>query len=406
MKSWEVKKLEDIFEFSNGLWTGKKPPFIEVGVIRNTNFTKDCEFDDSDIAYLNVEQSQFAKRKLQYGDLILEKSGGGPKQAVGRVVVFDKHDGDFSFSNFTSLMRVKNPKELDFNYLHKYLFFSYLSGATEKMQSHSTGIRNLKFNEYKQILVPVPPLPEQKQIVKILNEVFEKIAKAKENTEKNLKNAHELFESYLQSVFANPGDGWETKKLGEVCVLRSGTTLPPAIEKTSGDLPYLKVADMNLEENQTYIVTSSRFVDKSDINGNGIIPIGSTIFPKRGGAIFTNKKRITSVSICMDLNLMAVTPKKEIASEFIFYYFLGLDLRKINSGSSIPQINNYNIEPLIISFPASLPEQKRIVTKLDALSAEAKKFEAIYQQKIADLEELKKSILQKAFNGELAEAQG
>ena len=76
MMKWKKKKLSEFCEFSNGLWTGKKPPFQKVGVIRNTNFTKDCLLDDSDIVYLDVEQSQFQKRKLQYGDIILEKSGG------------------------------------------------------------------------------------------------------------------------------------------------------------------------------------------------------------------------------------------------------------------------------------------------------------------------------------------
>ena len=144
--------------------------------------------------------------------------------------------------------------------------------------------------------------------------------------------------------------GWKIKTLGDVCILRSGTTLPPSIEKPEGELPYLKVADMNIEGNDIFVVTSSRFVNKSDVNENGIIPVGSTIFPKRGGAILTNKKRLTTVPICMDLNLMAVSPKQEITSEYLYYYFIGLDLRKINNGSSIPQINNYSIEPLKISW--------------------------------------------------------
>jgi type I restriction enzyme S subunit len=202
MKRWEIKKLGEICEFSNGLWTGKKPPFQKVGVIRNTNFTKEGKLDDSDIVYLDVEQSQFAKRKLQYGDIILEKSGGGPKQPVGRVIIFDKKSGDFSFSNFTSVIRISNPKMVDFNYLHRFLFFSYISGATETMQSHSTGIRNLKFDEYKNIQIPLPPVVEQYRMVEILDEVFAHIAKEKENAEKKLKNLEALKKSILQKAFS------------------------------------------------------------------------------------------------------------------------------------------------------------------------------------------------------------
>lgn len=125
-QGWEIKKLGLVCEFGNGLWTGKKPPFTKVGVIRNTNFTKEGKLDDTDIVYLDVEQSQYEKRKLKYGDIILEKSGGGPKQPVGRVVVFDKKGGEFSFSNFTSVIRVNNSNEIDFTYLHLFLYFSYI----------------------------------------------------------------------------------------------------------------------------------------------------------------------------------------------------------------------------------------------------------------------------------------
>ncbi|MBC7879595.1 MAG: restriction endonuclease subunit S [Anaerolineales bacterium] len=190
--------------------------------------------------------------------------------------------------------------------------------------------------------------------------------------------------------------GWEIKTLGEVCILRSGTTLPPSIEKPEGELPYLKVADMNIEENDIYVVTSSRFVNKSDVNENGIIPVGSTIFPKRGGAILTNKKRLTTIPICMDLNLMAVSPKQEITSEYLFYYFIGLDLRKINNGSSIPQINNYSIEPLQISYPP-LPEQQRIVSVLDEAFVSIAQAKSNAERNLVNARELFESVLESFF---------
>ena len=146
-------------------------------------------------------------------------------------------------------------------------------------------------------------------------------------------------------------EGWLDISIGEACVLRSGTTLPPQIEKSSGEIPYLKVADMNIPDNKDSIICSSRYVNTGDVNASHIFPVGTTVFPKRGGAILTNKKRLTTLPICADLNIMGVTPKQGLLPEFLFYYFLRLDLREINNGSSIPQINNYNIEPLPISFP-------------------------------------------------------
>ena len=118
----------------NGLWTGKKPPFLTVAVIRNTNFSKDCRLRMDDVAMIEVEAKQFATRKLQVGDIIIEKSGGSDKQPVGRPVLFDIPDGDYSFSNFTSTLRVNNQNEILPAYLHKFLYNFYLSGKTAEMQ--------------------------------------------------------------------------------------------------------------------------------------------------------------------------------------------------------------------------------------------------------------------------------
>jgi type I restriction enzyme, S subunit len=157
---------------------------------------------------------------------------------------------------------------------------------------------------------------------------------------------------------------WKIKTLAEVCILKSGTTVEKSLEKDFGDVPYLKVADMNLPENDTEIVTSSRFLEEKSLKKNSVFPVGTTIFPKRGGAIMTNKKRLTSVPICTDLNIMGVIPSNVLLPRFLYYYFLNIDMKKLGSGSSIPQINNYDIEPLLISFPL-IPDQKRIVSIVD-----------------------------------------
>ena len=207
-EGWETKTLADVCHFANGLWKGEKPPFATVGVIRNTNFTKDGHLDDTDIAYIDVEARKLEKRRLEFGDIILEKSGGGPKQPVGRVALFDKSDGIFSFSNFTAAMRVRDAEELDFRFLHKFLHWKYLSGVTEGIQSHSTGIRNLNGDAYKAIEISYPPLPEQQRIVALLDEAFAGLAIAKANAERNLNNAHWAYETHLQSIFNAQGKEW------------------------------------------------------------------------------------------------------------------------------------------------------------------------------------------------------
>jgi type I restriction enzyme S subunit len=287
---------------------------------------------------------------------------------------------------------------------HRFVFYSlFTEDFIAQMESLQKGASYpaVTDGDVKAQVIPVPPLPEQRRIVGILDEAFGGIATAKANAEKNLQNARALFESHLQSIFTQRGKGWVEKTIGETCVLRSGTTLPKELEKPSGEVPYLKVADMNLAGNLNGVTCSTRYVTRRDVNASNLLPVGTTIFPKRGGAILTNKKRLTTCVICADLNIMGVTPKQFLLPAFLFNYFLNLDLREINNGSSIPQINNYGIEPLTIAFPHSMEEQQAIVDRLDSLATETQRLASIYRQKLAALEALKKSLLHQAFTGQL-----
>ena len=104
---WCAVALKDLCENINGLWKGKKEPFVNVGVIRNANFTKDFKLDYSNIEYIDVEQRTFAKRHLENGDLIVEKSGGSDNNPVGRTILYEGKSGVFSFSNFTMVLRIR-----------------------------------------------------------------------------------------------------------------------------------------------------------------------------------------------------------------------------------------------------------------------------------------------------------
>ncbi|NMF83232.1 restriction endonuclease subunit S [Nodosilinea sp. P-1105] len=189
---------------------------------------------------------------------------------------------------------------------------------------------------------------------------------------------------------------WEVKKIGDVCTLKSGTTVNKSLEKTSGDVPYLKVADMSLPENDLVITTSSRFLNEDALKKNSLFPIGTTIFPKRGGAILTNKKRLTAIPVCADLNIMGVIPSKALLPKFLYFYFLNIDMRELGSGSSIPQINNYDIAPLTIAFP-TCAEQKRIVAILDEAFERIDGAIANTEKNLANARELFESYLNSIF---------
>ena len=318
----------------------------------------------------------------------------GAKWASGEKTAF-AIKGKCWVNNHAHVLR-PNRALLNDNWLVHFLVHSDLSPFVSGLT-----VPKLNQGSLREIPIPLPPLPEQHRIVALLDEAFDGIATARANAEKNLHNARALFESHLQSVFTQRGEGWIERSIGDICTLKSGTSVGVSLEKAKGEIPYVKVSDMTYAGNETEIVSSSRFLDMADVGKNAVFPAGTTIFPKRGGAILTNKKRLTALPICADLNIMGVIPSGNLHPRLLYYYFLNVDMRLIGSGSSIPQINNYDIAPLKISFPETQDEQEAILQILDNLSAETQRLESLYQRKRAALDALKQSLLHQAFSGAL-----
>ena len=402
---WQTKTLDDVCEFNNGLWKGEKPPFVTVGVIRNTNFTKEGTLDDSDIAYLEVEAKKFEKRRLAFGDLILEKSGGGPKQPVGRVALFDKKAGDFSFSNFTAAMRVKDPKTLDFRFLHKFLFWTHLSGVTETMQSHSTGIRNLNGDAYKSIEVPCPPLAEQRRIVGILDAAFEGLATAKANAEQNLQNARALFESHLQAVFTQRGDGWVARRLGDVFEIGSSKRILET-EWTSAGVPFYGGKEI-VKLSKSGTVVSNAYISEEKIRDYA----SKYDMPRQGDILITARGTIGVGYVVQegdrfyykDGNIISMRGKTPTNPHFMLYAFRSnamADQLGDLTGTTVRHLPIEKAKELVLRMPA-LAAQNTVVERIRTFEAETQRLESLYQRKLAALDELKKSLLHRAFSGQL-----
>ena len=302
-------------------------------------------------------------------------------------------------------------------FISKYLYW-YLKSNVELLKSYASGTTFLELSASKASLVnlPLPPLAEQQRIVERIETLFAKLDEAKEK----LQNALETFETRKAAILhkAFTGeltanwrkqhgltmDSWEEKKLLDTCMLKSGNTIPSDAELErieNNAIPYLKVSDMNLPNNLIKITTSSKFA--FPINIAHLIPFGSTIFPKRGGAILTNKKRFVSVeNILVDLNIMAIIPNNKILVNWYCYYWMQLiDLKTLNNGSNIPQINNKDMAKLNIWLP-SLIEQTEIVRIIDNLLAKEQQAHSVVQNALAQIDLIKKSILARAFRGQLA----
>ena len=171
-EGWVITSISEMCENINGLWKGKKEPFVKVGVIRNANFTKDFKLDYSKIEYIDVEERAFKKRHLLNGDLIVEKSGGSDNNPVGRAILYEGKDAIFSFSNFTMVLRIHYKDVLSYKYLYYYIMDKYQKGEMRLLQTQTTGLHNLILDKYLDIPLCLPPYQEQQRIINKIEETF------------------------------------------------------------------------------------------------------------------------------------------------------------------------------------------------------------------------------------------
>lgn len=186
-------RLKDLpFEEINGLWKTEKEDYINVCVIRSTEFSDYGAICFDKLEPMPVKKSQYKTRKLFPGDIILERSGGGPDQPVGRVCWFEREDGEYSFSNFTSCIRVLNNDIVMSKYLFYFLEYYWEMGGTDRIQNQTTGIRNLDYDLYKMIKIPILSLDRQKQAVSDVEQLLHTINRLKSKIELSQQLKQEL----------------------------------------------------------------------------------------------------------------------------------------------------------------------------------------------------------------------
>jgi type I restriction enzyme S subunit len=294
----------------------------------------------------------------------------------------------------------KNPNQLDVVYLFRW--FQNRRDIIIKAGQGAT-VQGITLPFINNLKIPIPPLSEQQRIVSIIDEAFEAIDKAIENTQKNLQNAKELFESYLNSVFENGGANWEEKTLKEVCAkITDGTHQTP------------KYFDDGV------IFLSSRNVTSGKIDWDNIkyidekqhLEMHKRVAP-RVGDILLAKNGTTGVAAIVDrdlvfdiyVSLAHIRVLDQVTPEFMLYFINSpLAKKQFNKrlkGSGVPNLHLEEIREVSILFPKSKSKQKSIVEQLDAMKAETQRLELMYNRKNCSLEELKKSVLNKAFAGEL-----
>lgn len=378
-QGWEIKKLGEVLLKTEAIDPTKKPnkEFIYLDVSSVNKETKEIE---NAAIMLGKDAPSRARKLVRTNDVIFATV----RPTHSRVALIPEEYNEQVCSTGYFVLR---GKDFIFNpYLFYFLLTYEFNQQMEKLQKGAS-YPAVTDAEVKSIFLRYPKsLPEQKRIVAMLDESFAAMAKAKANAEQNLKNAKELFESYLQRVFENRN--WATKTIEEVCdEIYAG-----------GDAPK---NNFSLEENEKYK-----------------IPIYANAVKDKGLYGYTDIARVTKPSITISargsgtghteirfdkylpiVRLIVIVPNLSLINlEFLKHSIDNLNI--LRSGSAIPQLTVPMIKEYNLPLP-TLEEQNVIVQKLKILQNQKQKLEIIYQKKIDDLEELKKSILQKAFNGEL-----
>ena len=270
-----------------------------------------------------------------------------------------------------------------------YLYYFCRRFDFEKLNKTVT-IPSLTKADILKVKINLPGLKEQESVVdKLLN-----VERIIDDRKKELEQFDFLIKARFVEMFGDQEKnelGWYQTTIGSCCTLKSGTSLSAEIENEGGTIPYIKVGDMNYPGNERYITTSSRFVTK-ETAGSGIFPVGTIMFPKRGGAIGTNKKRMTTLPVCADLNVMGVFSDGGLLPEYLMTFFEMIDLGELDNGSSVPQINNKDITPLIICVPP-VEEQERFAV----FTKQVDKSKVAIQKSLDETQLLFDSLMQEYF---------
>lgn len=390
-----MARLGDVFESQiAGEW-GSKCAENENGtkVLRTTNFTQEGRINYDDVVIRSINQSKVEKKRLHYGDIILEKSGGTAKTPVGRVVFCDEaiEDSIYLCNNFTQAMRVNQTIAIP-RYVFYFMWNLHSSGKTDLLQNKTTGIRNLQVKSYLNENCPLPPLEEQRKIAAVLDKVGDLIAKRKQQLEK----LDELVKSRFVEMFGL--GGYPRHALIELIIEGAGLSygiVQPG-DNGTGDMGVLRPVDLVDGKISTAAI---KYVDRSI--GDGFKKTELT-----GDELLITVRGTTGITALTDVRFknMNVTrgiaviryDRSKINPEYLNAYLNTNEsqcyIQEHTRGATLQQINLADLRTLEIFVPPRILQEK-----FAAFVEQTDKSKLAVQKSLDKLELLKKALMQKYF---------
>jgi len=400
---WETRKLSEVCEhITDG--THQTPKYFDNGIVFLSSRNVKSELIDwENIKYIDQAQHVEMHKRVapRRGDILLAKNG-----TTGVAAMVDR---DTTFDIYVSLALLRALPPLDSNYL-LYFVNSPLAKKQFNKRLKGVGVPNLHLKEIREVQISFPTeLSEQKRIVAILDEAFGAIARAKENAARNLANARELFDSYLNRVFSEKGEGWEETTVEDVCQIVNGFAFKS--RDFSSDNPVNSIKITNVGVREFVEDTSSRlpqeFAEEFD---KVAIPSGSMVIALTR-TIISDGLKVAIVPAEFHKALLnqrvagLLFQGNDSKRDCVYFYFqthLVSDyvMEKANTLMQ-PNLSITDLRTMPLPIPISKDSQLQLVQRLNTCKHELKRLEKCYQTKIKDLDELKQSLLQKAFTGQL-----
>ena len=399
--TWQVKPLGEICEFQRGLTYAKGDEVAESDnvVLRANNIDLATNhLDLSDLRHIRQEIAIPNAKRVRKGSLII-CTASGSKSHLGKVALIDDDYG-YAFGGFMGQITPKpglSSKYL-FHLMTSDLYKDFISGLSD-----GANINNLKFDDLGRFGVPFSSEEEQHRIVVLLDEAFACIATAKANVEKSMRNAREVFSGYLDAMLDMNKDLKE-RRLGDLVTrLTNGYVGPIKNVYVETGVPYLlarHVRDNKLKfDGKTFI--TNEFNQK---NRKSILKIGDVLLVQSGhighSAVVPEEHEGHNCHA-----MIVITPVEgAMTGKFLSLLFNTAKMRKefdaIRSGSTVPHLTCKEVREMAIKLP-DLGIQKKMVAQSRELQAQTRHLESLYTRKLAGLAELKQSLLQRAFSGQL-----
>lgn len=348
------------------------------------------KFINKNIIHITPQKAEeLSSHSYKSGDILITKLGA----PLGKACIAPESSGEGII--LADIVRVRLDKDSENkDFILYQLNSEVVSGQLKTLTTGATRPR-VTLKNVREIDFVIPPLSEQEEIVEVLDTAFAAIDQAKANIEQNIANAKELFQSKLNKIFSQKGEGWVETTLGEIGKVSMCKRILKKQTTPSGDIPFYKIG--------TFGKTANAFIDR-EIYENFKEKYS---FPKKGDVLIsasgTIGRRVVydgTPAYFQDSNIVWIDNSEDhILNEYL-YQFYGVCDWNPSKGATISRLYNDDLRRIKISFP-SISEQRTLVAAMRKLNSKSQLLLTHYQTKLVSLDELKKSILQKAFAGEL-----